>query len=265
MNTRKKIAILSDIHSNLTAFKAVMKDVLASGAEEVVFLGDIVGYGSHPAECVKLVRVFGGKCVKGNHDRDAVVCRTPGFKFAQPNWEEDDYAAGLVHSAKQLDEEAAEWLRGLPYWGEIEGAVVAHGSLDEPGEFNYVECEETAEPSLELLGRHHLKVVFLGHTHWQRVFVEGGKELEWPGEGRFRVPAGTACAVTVGAVGQPRHVDDARACWTLWTPELSEVEFRRVEYDREKAAREIVAAGLPRKAAERLFLPWEELPEMGMR
>lgn len=105
-----KIALLADIHSNLIAFKAVLKDVLQCGAERTIFLGDIVGYGSHPAECVDLVRKLGGECVMGNHDQALGIFRKAGYEPPQRNWREDDYAAGLMHSARALNGHHAAWI-----------------------------------------------------------------------------------------------------------------------------------------------------------
>lgn len=252
------IAILADIHSNLIAFKAVLKDVMKSGAERIIFLGDIVGYGSHPAECVDLVRKLGGECVMGNHDEEIKVCRKPGFQFADPDWRENDYAAGLVHSSQHLNEGQAAWIAGLPYWLQIPGGVVAHASLDHPTVFNYIEDEESAAPTLALLKRCPQPVGFFGHTHIQRVFTEPGQSVEWHESGRFTIPQGVACAVTVGSVGQPRQPNDLRACWALWDPETRTVELRRVHYDRVAAARQVVAAGLPLDGALRLLAPGEE-------
>lgn len=252
------IAILSDIHSNLIALKAVLRDVRESGARQIVFLGDIVGYGPHPAECVEWVRKLGGHCVMGNHDAAIKMCREPGFRFPQSNWRDDDYAAGLVYSAEQLNDEQAAWLEGLPYWMPVSGAVVAHASLDDMNFFNYIEDDESARPSLELLSKSAVKVGFFGHTHRQEVFPESADGLEWLGENRFRIREGMPCVVMAGSVGQNRHESDRRACWTLWEPATRTVEFHRVEYDRIDAARQVVAAGLPRSGAVRLLMSEEQ-------
>jgi diadenosine tetraphosphatase ApaH/serine/threonine PP2A family protein phosphatase len=256
------IAILSDIHSNLIALKAVLRDVKESGARQIIFLGDVVGYGSHPAECVEWVRKLGGHCVMGNHDAAMKMCRTPGFRFDQPDWREDDYAAGLVHSSKQLSDEQASWLAGMPYCIEIPGAVVAHASLNDMNFFNYIEDDKSARPSLDILARNSDKVGFFGHTQRQEVFPDSGDGLEWLDENRFRIQEGMPCVVMVGSVGQNRDETDRRACWTLWEPTTLTAEFRKVEYDRVEAARQIVAAGLPIHAARRLLTPEEQVPSV---
>jgi hypothetical protein len=252
------IALLSDIHSNLTALKSVLKDVMASGAERIVFLGDIVGYGSHPAECVEWVRKLGGNCVIGNHDAWTKPYRTQGARHQTAGLSGDGLEAGLAHSASELDDDDAAWLFNLPYWMEIPGGVVAHASLDNPDNFNYIDDWRSAEPTLDLLARHHLNVGFFGHTHVQAVFPGKHGEIEWIGDRKFRIPDGLPCVVMVGSVGQNRHDSDRRACWTMWDPDAKTVEFRQVEYDRIGAARQILAAGLPPEQALRLLAPGEE-------
>ena len=254
-----KIALLSDIHANLPAFEAVLRDVQSSGAERIVFLGDIVGYGASPAECVDLVRKMGGKCVMGNHDVEIGKVRRRGCSFGNPDWRSNGYQAGLAHAGRCLDAAQAAWLAALPYTLRIAGAIVAHGSLDEPEAFNYIDDDESAKATLETLRKDNLKVGFVGHTHRQGVIAERFNVLEWLDEMRVRIPADTACVVTVGSVGQPRHQTDRRAAWVLWDPAKNIVEFRRVDYSRLEAAEEIVGAGLPFESAYRLLTDQETM------
>lgn len=194
----------------------------------------------------------------GNHDKAMEMCREPGFHFDEPDWRESDYEAGLMYSAQQLSEEQAAWLAGLPYWMEIPGAVVAHASLNDMNFFHYIEDDQSARPSLEILARSPLTVGFFGHTHRQEVFPDSGEGLDWLDESRFQIREGMPCVVMAGSVGQNRDENDRRACWTLWDPETRTVEFRKVEYDRIRAAKEIVATGLPMGAAWRLLTPEEQ-------
>jgi len=248
-----KIAILSDIHANLPAFEAVLRDVQSSGAESIVFLGDIVGYGASPGGCLDLVRKLGGKCVMGNHDVEIGNVRRRGCAFRDPDWKQCGYQAGLAHAARCLDADQAAWLAALPYTMRIPGAIVAHGSLDEPEAFNYIDDDESAKASLEILRKDKLKVGFVGHTHLQGIIAASVNSLEWIDEVRVRIPAGTACVVTVGSVGQPRHETDRRAAWVLWDPATNMVEFRRTDYSRLQTAQEIVKAKLPLESALRLL------------
>ena len=194
-----KIALLSDIHANLPAVEAVLRDVKACGAERIVFLGDIVGYGASPAECVNLVRKLGGKCVIGNHDVEIGNVRRRGCSFRDPDWKQNGYLAGLAHAAQCLDADQASWLAALPYTMRIPGAIVAHGSLDEPEAFNYIDDDESAKETLDILRKDKLKVGFVGHTHLQGIIAGRFNALEWQDAMRVRIPVGTACVVTVGS------------------------------------------------------------------
>jgi diadenosine tetraphosphatase ApaH/serine/threonine PP2A family protein phosphatase len=248
-----KIALLSDIHANLPAFEAVLSDVRASGAEQIVFLGDLVGYGASPAECVALVRNLGGPCVMGNHDVEIRNVRKRACTFRDPAWPQSGYLAGLAHAARCLDAAQAEWLAALPYHLKIPGALIAHASLDVPEAFASIEDATSAGPTLAILRQVKLKVGFFGHTHLTGLFADDNEALVWLDPTRVKIPEGMACAVTVGSVGQPLHPSDRRATWALWDSEAGVVEFRKTLYNRLQAAREIVAAGLPLECALRLL------------
>jgi predicted phosphodiesterase len=256
-----RIAILSDIHGNLPALEAVLRDVNECGADRIVFLGDIVGYGASPAECVDLVLQHGGCCVMGNHDVEIRQVRRRGFSFRDPDWKSCGYQAGLAHAGKCLDAAQAEWLAALPYRLRIPGAVVAHASLHEPEAFDYIRDAETAAPTLAILRKEQCKVGFFGHTHETGIFAVDPGKLEWLDAAQVRIPPGMACAVTVGAVGQPRHETDRRASWVLWDPVKGVVDFRKTDYDRFKAVRDIIDAGLPLESGLRL-LTSEELEHL---
>jgi len=255
------VAILADIHSNFPALEAVLRDVEQCGAERIVFLGDIVGYGGSPAECVNLVRKMGGACVMGNHDVEIDKVRKRGCTFRDADWKCCEYQAGLAHSARCLDADQAQWLSALPFRMKLPGAIAAHGSLDEPEAFNYIKDVKSASPTLEILRKEKSKVGFFGHTHEQGIFVEDAAGLEWLDETRVKVPVGWACAVTVGAVGRPRD-PERRAAWVLWDPGSGVVDFRKTDYNRLQAAHDIMLAKLPIASALALLTAAEvvELP-----
>lgn len=248
-----RIAILADIHANLQALVAVLREVQVSGAERIVFLGDVVGYGAAPAECVELIRKLGGDCVTGNHEEAVRMVRRRGLRNMPTDWKGDGYLAGLVHSAKSLNDEQVGWLTELPYYLRIPGAVVAHACLENEQRFRYVEDAAAAAPTLALLKLDRHNVGFFGHTHVQEVFPDPAGDVEWLDETRFRVPVGMSCVVMVGAVGQPRHVADRRASWVVWDADKRVVELRRTEYKRLSAAKAIIQAGLPAESAMRLL------------
>jgi len=255
------VAILADIHSNLQALEAVLREAKQCGAGSIVFLGDIVGYGGSPAECVELVRQAGGACVMGNHDVEIQKVRKRGCTFPYPDWKWLEYEAGLAHSARCLGADQAQWLAGLPYRMKLPGAIAAHASLDEPEAFKYISDSESAGPTLEILRKEKSKVGFFGHTHVQGIFAENSDALEWLDETRVKIPAGMACAVTVGAVGRSLDDPERRAGWVLWDSDSGVVEFRKTVYDRIEAAHAVALANLPMESSM-VLLTQEEVTEI---
>ena len=258
-----KIAILSDIHGNLPAFEAVLKRVAKSGAEEIAFGGDIVGYGASPRECVDLVRKLGGHCVLGNHDAYTKQVADNGEESLYDGWQSNPVWAGVAHALRHMDKEALEWLWERPWFLHLNeaGAVLAHASLHDPNKWPYLEDQESAGPTLAILKEKGFGVGFFGHTHRLGVFSDDTADAvpEKIDEDRYLIPEGSICAVTVGSVGQSREVSDERATWVIWDPEERIVEFHRSYYPHLQAAREIMEAGLPMESAMRL------LPDLASR
>ncbi len=203
--------MLADIHANLPALEAVLREVEQSEAGRIVFLGDIVGYGASPAECVDLVRKLGGECVMGNHDLAIKRVRMRGRQGMSPGWEQSGYFAGLVHAAESLNGEQAAWLEGLPFTMRIPGAIAAHANLHEPEGFESITDAASAAPTLRKLMSGSSKTGFFGHTHVQQVIPDSCGEIEWLDSTRFHIPEEVPCAVMVGSVGQPLHETDLRA------------------------------------------------------
>lgn len=255
------IAILSDIHANLPALEAVLKDARECEVNHLVVLGDIVGYGASPAECVAVIRKLGASCVMGNHDVEISKVRKRGWTFSDPDWKQCAYQAGLAHAGLCLDADQAQWLSALPYKMKLDGAMAAHGSLHEPEVFHYIKDLESALPTLGLLRNERSMVGFFGHTHMQGLFTEDDDSIEWLDDARARITPRTACAVTAGSVGRPRHETERRATWVLWDSENNVVEFRKTGYNRLQAAHDIMTAGLPLESALAL-LTAEEVAEL---
>jgi predicted phosphodiesterase len=247
------IALLSDIHSNIHALRAVLRDVAACLIQEIVFCGDLVGYGPHSAECVKLVRESGGRAILGNHDYYTLVARErPGFLPSDRESRTNPVLAGIRHALKSLDDDALDWLGTLPMALKLPGALVTHASLHDCQNWPYLRDAASALPTLELLSHSEVDVGFFGHTHRQEWFALPGTPAPEALSGKaFRIPEGGVCAVLVGSVGQPR-TSDTRAAWTVWDSDAHTFDFRRTEYPSALAAADIREAGLPESSARRL-------------
>ncbi|MCU0747997.1 MAG: metallophosphoesterase family protein [Akkermansiaceae bacterium] len=249
-----KIALLSDIHANLHALRAVLDEIRGMDIDRIVFAGDTVGYGPHPAECVSLVREIGDS-VLGNHDFYAITAkRHPGVIPSDPESRTNPVWAGIHHAVHHLQEEDFTWLESLPRLMEIPGAILSHAALHDQAHWPYLLSASDASPTLEMLARCKIDIAFVGHTHRQEWFLMPGTtplEIIEP-QNKFRLRTGSICAVVVGSVGQPRTADN-RAAWTLWDSDERSFEFRRTSYPFRETAQAIRDAGLPESSGRRLL------------
>jgi predicted phosphodiesterase len=248
------LAIISDVHANLEALQAVLADLDAQGATDVYCLGDVVGYGPDPLDCLDLVMRRCRVAVLGNHDRAAL--HLPGSWGFAPSarrailWTRQELAAPVP------DRETAglrlRFLNELPQLHREGGLTLAHGSPcdDHVNEYVFPEDANDGWKMRRLFGEFE-GCCFVGHTHMPGVFVEhgGGEAFEFVAPERYQFGGGKAL-VNVGSVGQPRD-GDWRASYVLFDGEA--VQFRRVEYDIDATVRKI--GGAPELAgwfAERL-------------
>jgi diadenosine tetraphosphatase ApaH/serine/threonine PP2A family protein phosphatase len=238
----KPIAFISDIHANLHALRAVLADIATQDVAEIICLGDIVGYGGHPAECIDLLCEAGIPCLKGNHD--AMVADSAALLLQQISAET---RLAIEWTQRALSFEQRTWLAALPLTMEREDFQAVHATLHEPEAWDYM---LTVSDAARHFPRQCRPLCFIGHTHRPAFWVEGGTEqsaitsLE-----SFELDSRQI--INVGSVGQPRDKDE-RACYLLYRPAKRDVWWRRVPYDIEAAQRSITAAGLPSKFAMRL-------------
>jgi len=240
-----KYGILGDIHSNLSALREVLQRFDAAGVERTISVGDVVGYGAAPAQCIELLRERDTLVVKGNHDA-ACVRELDDRYFNNFAREAVQWTIGAL-SARDKD-----WLRERPMVARTEHLEVSHGCLAAPEEFNYVQMPRDAEPSLDVMEH---KVGFVGHTHVPIALIQPST----PGPTGFSKDSLIELAdfdralVNVGSVGQPRDGDN-RAAYALYDSDLQTVEILRCDYDLEFEANRIRSAGLPSMLADRLSL-----------
>jgi len=251
-----RLLLLSDIHANLEALEACL-DVVP-GYDEVVNLGDVVGYNASPNQVCERVRAMGGAVVRGNHDR---ACS------GLSNLSEFNLVAAMSArwTQDELEDEHIDWLRNLPpgplrnqAWPGLE---FVHGSPRDEDE--YVLSPSTAAVDFREPG--HDAVIFFGHTHLQGGFVfKDGKTqliaLKYAAEGvvqyKLTLAAGERYLINPGSVGQPRD-NDWRAGFALYEHNgegEASVTFYRAPYDVQQAQARVLAANLPERLAARLAL-----------
>jgi len=236
-----KLALLSDVHGNLEALDAVLADVAASGVTAIACLGDFVGYGASPNECVARLRGVVDVAVLGNHDAAALGRLTLG-RF------HSDAATTARWTDQHLTAECRDWLGSLPMSVAWHGHRIVHATPTEPEEWHYVLSIEDAR--YEFAGFAE-RVCFIGHSHSPGVFGTDGGMVSYARAARVAFEPGRRYIVNVGSVGQPRD-GDPRAAWLAYDEEHDTVEHRRVEYDVERASARIKDAGLPAFLAERI-------------
>jgi diadenosine tetraphosphatase ApaH/serine/threonine PP2A family protein phosphatase len=238
-----QVAVLSDIHANRHALEAVLADVAATAAREIWCLGDVVGYGADPNDCIDLVRRSAALCLAGNHDL-GVTGEIPLDEFSP------GAAMAARWSQEVIDPVRLEWLAALKPQGSREETGLFHGSPRDPV-WEYVLSALLADLCFDAFDE---RIGLLGHSHVASSFTrpEGA-----PATGSSRRADETADVgagrwlLNPGSVGQPRD-GDPRAAWLLLDLSAASASWRRTTYDVDGAAAAIRAARLPDSLAERL-------------
>lgn len=235
-----RYAIISDIHANFDALKTIFEDIDKSSVERIVCLGDVVGYGAEPRECIAALREREILTIAGNHDYAAIGKTNINYfnAFAKE---------ATLWTRKICTDEDKEWLKSLTLVEYLEDFTMVHGTLYAPELFDYILTTYDAYLSLQLL---ETPVCFLGHSHVPINFV-WEEMISFNYDREIAVRPNVKMLVNVGSVGQPRD-DNWRACYALYDSTAKKIEVRRLEYDVESAARKIREAGLPAALGDRL-------------
>lgn len=241
-----KYGILGDIHANLSALQTALDKMDAEGVESVLSVGDVVGYGAAPAECIQLLQEIDAIVVKGNHDA-ACTGELDDRHF-------NTYAREAARWTRRvLTPEHSEWLRALPLTVTLEHCQVSHGTLFRPELFDYIMSTTDADPSLDIMER---PVCFVGHSHVPIALLrlrEEPNRTAYTLDSDIDVNEAHLSLVNVGSVGQPRD-EDPRTAFAIFDTDEGYVRILRSEYDIEREAKRIRAAGLPGVLADRLHL-----------
>jgi predicted phosphodiesterase len=248
-----RVAIISDIHSNLEALEAVIADARKKSVSHFVVMGDIVGYGPNPNECVKKVMELDPSIsILGNHDLFCTGVKMDMNPIAQQavDWTID-----------HIDDNVVQYLRRLPMTAMKSECIFVHSTLFRPATFGYFMFNERDFHFLEQISTGK-KMCFVGHTHRPEMAIWSHKEesaiqaspLFHIGK-MVDVDPDVYTTVNVGSVGQPRD-NQWKATYVIcdmknWSPK--HVMLRRVEYDVEKTVKKIVDSSLPNYCGERLL------------
>jgi putative phosphoesterase len=230
-----RFAIISDIHGNLEALTRAFEVIDQENVREVVCLGDTVGYGANPVECLKLVRSRCSVVLLGNHDAASI-------DLAVANQFTLNAQLSAIWTFGALDEESKKFLHNLKPTQPRGHVLLSHGSPYEPDEWHYVISEFDMREAFQAFTE---KICFIGHSHIPVIFSENGETDTISGKGRF--------VVNVGSVGQPRD-GNPNLSFGIFDEEQWSYRNVRAEYDFKAAAKKIRDAGLPRALADRLTI-----------
>ena len=235
-------ALVADIHANAAAFAAVLRDIESRGADQIICLGDVVGYGPDPHECVELLRGSRAAAVSGNHDL-AVLDRL-NLSYFSP-----DAAMAARWTTGKLTGGDRAYLGGLPdmlIQGEL---TLVHGSPRQPA-WEYLISLGSARQNFS-----HFKtqLCFIGHSHLPLVFKQEGTDVSF-----MQVSESVGLSlrtgryiINPGSVGQPRD-GDPHASYAMYDSESRLLRLRRVSYNIKAVQERFFKAGLPLRLASRL-------------
>ncbi len=239
-----RYGIISDIHGNLEALGAVLEEIQKHKIDQLICLGDIVGYGANPNECIELVRQNCQVVLAGNHDYAALK------KVDTSNF--NNYAQDAIGwTIGNLKPESNAFLETLKVFHKVDQVYFVHSTPMDPTEWNYILSTFDAYQSFQefqeqicFIGHSHVPIIFMNRQRHRYDILEK-KELHIDQKNRY--------IINVGSVGQPRDLD-SRAAYGIFDDELRTFTLYRVEYDIEKTQAKMRAAGLPEFLIVRLQL-----------
>lgn len=233
-----KLAIFSDVHSNLPALQAVLADIAAAEVDDRYVLGDLVGYAPWPNETLELLRREDIPIVMGNYDDGAGYDRDEcGCAYKDPTEEalgDESFAWTKAHTSDANKAYLRSLHPQIRFEQDGQRFLLVHGS---PRKINEYLFEDKPDSTFERIAAGaEADVIVCGHTHRQ-----------------YTKQVGNTLFINVGSAGKPKD-GDPRACWALIETSAADVnvEFRRVEYDIEKAAQAVLASDLPDEFAGQL-------------
>jgi len=244
--------VLSDVHANAPALEAVLRHADFRGYDEVIFLGDAVGYYPDAEKVVSILRSLGPTvAIMGNHD--AALLELADGK-GSGHREDGLVTEVLAKQLPELSEDSLQFLRGLREHVVMDGWEAAHGALRAP--FEYLATVSNAQANLPMLGQ---QLCLIGHTHVPKIFaaVEGSGDVMWRTvqfrheRAMYRIPPKARLFANPGSVGQPRD-SIPLAAYALYDDGAGTLEMFRVEFDVATVQQGVRAAGYPEVLASRL-------------
>lgn len=239
-----RIAYISDVHANLEALTATFSDIEKQKVSKIHFLGDAVGYGCEPNDCVELIHKNCDTKLLGNHDFAAL-----GLQSIECF--NDIAKQSLAWSQKELSERSLAILADFELEKTSRNHVLVHASPRSPELWEYILTAKDAQEQFECFEK---QLLFIGHSHVPMVFsLREGGTLSQRTVTELELDTDTRYIINVGSVGQPRD-KDPRACYVTVDTKSHILRYHRVEYDVKKTVLQIERNGLPQALSERLLV-----------
>ena len=238
-----RYGIIADIHGNLEALETVIAACRQEGIQDFLCLGDLVGYGANPKECLKMIQYLKAICIAGNHDW-AVLGKIDVAYFNPVA------KAAIAWTRQQLSQQDLNFLKSLDLIFKNDDMILVHGTLDHPEEFHYLLDMSDILNTFSLIDR---PLCFLAHTHVPGIFVKHKEKFYDARNLKITLSPQEQCVVNVGSVGQPRD-GSPLAAYCIYDTDARKVEIKRIAYDIETAQKKILVAGLPAFLAQRLSI-----------
>jgi predicted phosphodiesterase len=238
-----RLAIISDIHSNLEALTAVLKKIEAENIDKIICLGDVVGYGPDPNACVELVQKQCEIIITGNHDF-ACIDTSELLYFTQ-------YAEKAIEwTLTEISKDNLSLISKFPIDSRIDNCYLVHANAHDPRSWGYVLSREEA---IYNFSKFTEQICFIGHSHRPIIYIENNdSNYTVKSNQQIQLDPGSRYIINVGSVGQPRDGNPNSAFGILDVTNQS-YELKRVSYDIKKTYEKIMSVGLPQFLAERLF------------
>jgi predicted phosphodiesterase len=237
-----RYGLFSDVHSNLEALKAVLADFQKENLDKIFFLGDAVGYGPDPNECVSLINEVAEIKLMGNHDYAALgLIETNLFNvYAQESME---WTKGV------LSEKSLKILSGFAMDHRFDQSYLVHSTPKEPQEWDYILDLDDAEENFKFFNK---QICFIGHSHSPIIVKKFNDEHCFVHDNTHsEIEKGFKYILNIGSVGQPRDGSN-KACYLIYNTKDKMVSLKRVAYDFEKTQAKMKKRGLPQFLIDRL-------------
>jgi predicted phosphodiesterase len=241
----KVFALLADVHANLPALDAVLDALRAWNVREGLVLGDVVGYGPHPNECIERLEQSGLTVLKGNHDHAVATGLFNGAFSSNGRW-------AAQWSRTVLSAQRMQWLEGLPLYFEGDDWLAVHGAPLDRTFFNAYVYNRTYEDNLDNLKERGIRFCFHGHSHLRGVYFENKRERGFCSDRSVDLTGMRHALICPGSVGQTRCGVGGIAEFAVFDADTQRLHLLDVPYDLEVTIEQMRASGFPDSLSQRL-------------